>query len=580
MAHALAVGAGSDLAVAPREGALAAAVVGGAAGHHPGGVAARADSGALEIRRQGADLRLGLGVLAGGRPARHHVDDAEEGAGAVQHRPRPAHDLDALDVLEVDVEIVADVALARDDVVVRVAVDQHQHALGVVTGRREAVEPQRLVRPVVRADDAADAAQRVGQRQVAQRADLLGGDDGDRRRRILDRGEALVGGFDQRLLAAQADVQVGAAPGLDGDGGPEGVAPFVLDLDQPLAGGHAFDDGRRETHLAAVDAHQRAVQVGAHDDGPGGRRQRRQRHVDGGRRVGRDLDRDARLGVTGRRDEQIVAPRDQPRGRLSDDHQRPVGRPLAHGRAGRQAAEHDRAVDALQPGRDLLLGALGQLDGDGDRVVAGQVEQHRGAAGRQRQAAGRRPQRAQIPPVDVDGRSGRVGRDLQQRQLRAQLVDGGLDGGALGGRRFAAGQLGPGAEGLVVQLELLEAARDVELHVAVGDQAVRRVELDQRLVEAALPVKLIAAREVELRLVRDLLGAGGGRGQREKQDDEDGRRAPAAHRSDLMSSVGIVGRPGWSGGAGRLRACRSSRRRRAGARRNEDEGSAGITSVL
>jgi anaerobic selenocysteine-containing dehydrogenase len=66
------------------------------------------------------------------RCARDHVDHATQRLGAVQHRHRPADDLDALDVVDRDpvvlVVAVADHAVAGTDAL---AVDQHQRVAAV-----------------------------------------------------------------------------------------------------------------------------------------------------------------------------------------------------------------------------------------------------------------------------------------------------------------------------------------------------------------------------------------------------------------------------------------------------------------
>ena len=148
------------------------------------------------------------------------------------------------------------------------------------------------------------------------------------------------------------------------------------------------------------------------------------------------------------------------------------------------------------------------------------------------------PSEPRIAPVGEDLRARRFRRHADQRQVRPQLLDGARDGGALRGRRVLAPEVRPGAERLVVQLELLETPRDVELHVAVRDQPVRGIELGQRIVEAPLPVKLVTADEVELRLVGDVLTTRA-RGRIDDTDRDDHvRQLAEGHRSVLMSSMG------------------------------------------
>lgn len=90
------------------------------------GRAERAAGGALAAAGEVAE---DLHRHAGRRAARHQVDDAADGAGAIQRRPRPAHHLDPLDIGE---QFIAEVegAVRFGGIVHRHAIQQHQNVAG------------------------------------------------------------------------------------------------------------------------------------------------------------------------------------------------------------------------------------------------------------------------------------------------------------------------------------------------------------------------------------------------------------------------------------------------------------------
>jgi hypothetical protein len=205
--------------------------------------------------------------------ARHDVDDAREGAGAVEHRPGAAHHLDALDVLEVDAGVVADVRGVEPVVVGGVPVEEDEHAVAVVARAAEAAEARGLVGAVVAEVDAADAAQRLGDGGVAHRAQLLRRDDGDRARRVLD---ALRGARRGRHLldAGEGHLDALLRAGAHLDDAVDGAEAGHRDAHAARAHLHV-EHGGREAHRAAVDLDEGAGLVGAHQHAAREGRERR-----------------------------------------------------------------------------------------------------------------------------------------------------------------------------------------------------------------------------------------------------------------------------------------------------------------
>src|SRR5437762_1764145 len=122
----------------------------------------------------------------------------------------------------------------------------------------------------------------------------------------------------------------------------------------------------------------------------------------------------------------------------------------------------------------------------------------RGKAERSRARAAR----PEVAPVDEDGGARRLGRDLEDRDVRLDLVERGLD--ARSGLRIALA-----LEGLCIVterggvfLQLLVAAGNVESHVAVRHESIRR----EKVLEGALVVALAVARGADLKLEVGLVG--------------------------------------------------------------------------
>ena len=470
-------------------------------------VVVEAEAAAGDAVLVGADARLhGVRIVL---LVRHQVDEAGERARAVEERARAAHDLDAGDVAEIVAAVGADVRAREQVVVERRAVAQDEHAVAVVVRRADAADGDRVVGAVVVEGEAARAAERLGDGGVAEGAQLLPVDDADGARRVVER---LGVARDRGHLAERDHLEVGQLGLLAG-----------LHLDLPLdrrvaaeqdphlaaADGDVLDHGGGEAHGAAVDLDDRVALVGAHDHDAGERRELGR----GPRHVPRDHVHLPRRGLVAvPREVEQVAPR-----RHLEAARRLAGRGRllvvdVHRRARRALHAHlHRADDAGERERDDGLGAeLGLDHGRGRELVALDLGDDPVLAGRERERAGGRAADAQVPPVDVDRRAGRIrlhpehgdaGRDAQDRLLDV----GDLLRVRLLGERVAvvAVRVGEAAE-------LLVGAGDVEDDVLVGDEPVRREEVLERLAELALAVVLGGDLELEIRAL--VGGAAGERG--------------------------------------------------------------------
>ena len=206
-----------------------------------------------------------------------------------------------------------------------------------------------------------------------------------------------------------------------------------------------------------------------------------------------------------------------------------------HFESGRLAVEGDRAVNALERRVQLDGLADGELRRRLERPEPRQLDHHLRLAGGQRQHDGSLTARAQVLAVDVHHRAGRLALHAQQRQRGLQPLHRRRQLLAVRLGHVVSQDLGVPAVRLVVALQLLERARDVEDDVAVAHQAVRGEELAQRLLHLALPVEVGGAVEAEIRLV------GNGVGARGKACQEQRRRRRESHvgyRSALMPSSG------------------------------------------
>ena len=114
--------------------------------------------------------------------------------------------------------------------------------------------------------------------------------------------------------------------------------------------------------------------------------------------------------------------------------------------------------------------------------------------------------------------------------MGAQLGEGGIGRLRFVFRKGLGQQGGPGAESLVVTAHPLKTSRDVELHVAVGHQAVRLVPGRQGVFVVLVLVGAVAAQEVELGLVGLFRGGSRGHaGRRAQPKGAEDEREGAVH---------------------------------------------------
>ena len=187
-------------------------------------------------------------------PVGHHVDDALEGVVAVDHRHRPADDLEAVDRLDWDVE-ARDVGAGQgllERGVLRDAVDQELHPAA-----HRAAGPDEPVLEVVEQIETGDVPQQLLEGGPAVALDVLAGEDGDARRDVADFLLALAGGADlhlQQVLERQLQ-QVVEGLGL-GVGARQGTSTEQRQAQQSRAAWARRDWAHR---LSAVSSHRGAV---------------------------------------------------------------------------------------------------------------------------------------------------------------------------------------------------------------------------------------------------------------------------------------------------------------------------------
>lgn len=99
--------------------------------------------------------------------ARDHVDDREEGVGAVEGRTGAADDFDALDQVHIDEKLCPEVGLAENVVVDLMAVDQNQDAIVGISQAPKAAHANEAVVAIVGDVETADAFQDIGERAIA-----------------------------------------------------------------------------------------------------------------------------------------------------------------------------------------------------------------------------------------------------------------------------------------------------------------------------------------------------------------------------------------------------------------------------
>ena len=115
------------------------------------------------------------------------VDDAEEGVGAVHRRDRAADHLDAVDLVDADRHVVVDAGELVPRLVDGRAVDQDQDA-GVEVGQDlQAAHAQARAPAIVDDEHAGHAVERLRDGAVAEAAQAITGDDGDRRGHAAER---------------------------------------------------------------------------------------------------------------------------------------------------------------------------------------------------------------------------------------------------------------------------------------------------------------------------------------------------------------------------------------------------------
>ncbi len=172
----------------------------------PGAVAERpADVElALELLEAAAE-QLHLAERLRHRALADIVDDAARAGLAVQHRVRPAHDVDALGAIGVERQEGGELRAGHGE-----AVAEEGVVAGVDAADLESVAAR--VHAVLLAADAGRVAQRRVDRLRRLGGDLIGGDDGDGLRHLDDRRIGLGAG-----VRAGGDIAVGAVAG-DVDG--------------------------------------------------------------------------------------------------------------------------------------------------------------------------------------------------------------------------------------------------------------------------------------------------------------------------------------------------------------------------
>ena len=222
--------------------------------------------------------------------------------------------------------------------------------------------------------------------------------------------------------------------------------------------------------------------------------------------------------------------------RLLDDERVPSGFDLdgagdrAEGRAvlgvdldGRAVLSVDahRAEDGDERERDVLLLADDEVDPLAlGRLVSRELDDDLVTAGSEAEVRGCARARAEVLSVEVDGGAGRVGVDLEHRDERSDAAEGVVDAMEL----VCAGLARPRVDVVPVSigrgLQLLVRAGDVEEHVAVRDEPVRREEVLESAREVGLLVRLGAELELEVGFVGEVVGAGGRRSSEEQRQDQ------------------------------------------------------------
>ena len=312
----------------------------------------------------------------------------------------------------------------------------------------------------------------------------------------------------------------------------DGAEAVERDADAVHADGDR-QDGGREAAALAVDLDDRVALVGVDDERPDERHEERphrhdraRRHVDEHRR---------RLRARASREERVAARRDV---RVAGGRARD-GRVLAveaHERAGRALDAH-RAEDALELQRHLRFLAEAGVDRRAAGVLVPRELGDDGVAPRREPEPLRAaPALAEVLAVEEDARPRRIGLHLEDGHVRRHRAQRRLDAIARRRVRLPLLRAHVPAEGVRVLLDALVGAGDVELDVAVGDEAVRREEVFERALVVAVLVGLGAEVELQVGLVGDVVGTrDAARDPERHHEGHDDRGDARHHRSSLMS---------------------------------------------
>ena len=144
------------------------------------------------------------------RVLRHDVDDAEHRLGPVEHRPRSEAHLDVVDELERDPRAPPEVRRPVPLLVDRVAVDEQEHVVAVVSREQHAARPDLdVVEVVLRHHPERQEVDGLREGLDAVAAEIFRRDDGDRRRRLALVLGRLRGRRDHRLAQGRLEVRGG-----------------------------------------------------------------------------------------------------------------------------------------------------------------------------------------------------------------------------------------------------------------------------------------------------------------------------------------------------------------------------------
>jgi hypothetical protein len=290
--------------------------------------------------------------------ARDEVHHAAERAGTVEHRPRAANDLDALDVVEIRSQVVADVRRPQPVVVHRLTVEQYERPVPVVAGAPEAAEPELDVAAVVRRVHAAHAPQRLGDRRVMHRAQLLVRHHADRAGGVAHFLDGARRGFDLGH-AHELHLDLRGLVGRDRRVALDRAESLQRNADAVRARRHR-EDRRRESAGPAVDVDDGVPLVGVDDQRSGERHQLRA-HGHGGAR--RDVDEDRRgLRPRTRQENRVLPRRDRHVARRGARDRRVLGVDV-HLAAAFLCDDANGAQDAHQRERDAHFLAERHVDG-------------------------------------------------------------------------------------------------------------------------------------------------------------------------------------------------------------------------